>query len=87
MVSVSSQSPVTIADRVDSSPTEYILINSPTMDLQFLHQLAQLHSALAVHVSTHSESLAPKHSSTQCLWLPEMLWKWGNTSTPVILGM
>ena len=51
--------------------------SSPTMDLQFHCQLAQLHSALAVHVSTHSESLAPKYSRVQCLWLPEMLWEWG----------
>ena len=51
--------------------------SSPTMDFQFLCQLAQLHSARAVHVSTHSESLAPKYSSIQWLWLPEMLWEWG----------
>ena len=50
--------------------------SSPTMDLHFLWQPTQLHSALVVHVSTHSESLAVKHSSIQWLWLPEMFWEW-----------
>ena len=40
-------------------------------------QLAPLYNAPAVHVSTHSESLALKHSSIQWLWLPGMLWEWG----------
>ena len=51
--------------------------SSPTMALQFLCQLAQLYCAVAVHVNTHSESLAPKCSSIQCLWLPEILWELG----------
>ena len=50
--------------------------SSPTMDFQSPRQLAQLHSALAVHVSTHSRE-GWKYSSIQCLWLPEMLWGWG----------
>jgi len=45
------------------------------LDLQFLYQLGQLHSALVAHVSTHSETLTSKCSGTMCLWLPEMLWE------------
>ena len=68
-----SQPEVTIADGVDGSLTKYIFSYNgfpiPT------HQLAQLHSALAVHVSTHSIERW-KYSSIQCLWLPEMLRGW-----------
>jgi len=47
------------------------------LDLQFLCQLVQLHSALACHVSTHSGRLTLSCSNTMCLLLPEMLWVWG----------
>ena len=37
------------------------------LDLQFLCQLAQLHSALAAHVNTYWETLVPQCSCTMCL--------------------